>query len=189
MQDCKQKTFYFFIGNDTDVGTQRAWLYRRDCNLCQLPILLPYFFSVNNRFFSVKRRKKRTQPKTPAEKLNCSHGNFKLSPRLHRRLYAALSRFHAASYFFCALPASVHKIRTALESRPCQECGIPAGNRTQISSLGNCCSIHWTTGTAGRLIGFLECKISDYLENEPCFPHFIIKFATRFWKHLLFTQH
>ena len=31
-----QKTFYFFIGNDTDAGTERAWLFRRDCNLCQL---------------------------------------------------------------------------------------------------------------------------------------------------------
>ena len=24
MQECMQKTFYFFIGNDTDVGTERA---------------------------------------------------------------------------------------------------------------------------------------------------------------------
>ena len=133
----------------TQMLAQREHDYFAETVICANCYIVALFFLRQKPFFLRKqpiflrqKTKKAYSTKTPAEKLNCSHGNFKLSPRLHRRLYAALSRFHAASYFFCALPASVHKIRTALESRPCQKCGIPAGNRTQISSLGNCCSIH-----------------------------------------------
>ena len=50
MQECMQKIFYFFIGNDTDVGAERAWLFRRDCNLCQLLYCCLIFFILKKRF-------------------------------------------------------------------------------------------------------------------------------------------